>query len=328
LSPGDLDKALCGLELPKDENLIVGLERADDAGVYKISNELAIIQTVDFFTPIVDDPFCFGQIAVANALSDVYAMGGTPKTALNLVAFPIKDMGISILRQILEGGLQVMKEAGVVLLGGHSIEDKELKYGLAVTGFVHPNRVIQNTGLAPGDRLILTKPLGTGIINTAIKGGLASRDVIEAVSRLMVTLNRQASAVMCHYPVSACTDVTGFGLIGHLAEMVVDTPCGVHLNATEIPVIPETFEYAKIGFIPGGAFKNKEFRASLVTFADTVDPLMQDILFDPQTSGGLLIGIPEKFSESLLRELRGNGVGEAAIIGDVTREPSGKILVT
>ncbi len=303
------------------------MERSDDAGVYKISDELAIIQTVDFFTPIVDDPFCFGQIAVANALSDVYAMGGIPKTAMNLVAFPIKEMEISILRQILEGGLDKMNEAGVVLLGGHSIEDKELKYGLSVTGFVHPDHIIRNTGLKPGDKLILTKPLGTGIINTAIKGGIASAEITEIITRIMIMLNRDAAAVMQNYPISACTDVTGFGLLGHLAEMVVDTSCSVQLHAEKIPVIPETFEYAKIGFIPGGAFKNKEFRSSIVTFSAGIDPIMQDILFDPQTSGGLLIGVKDTLAQGLLDELRIKGVSHSTIIGDVTDGPGGRIIV-
>jgi selenide,water dikinase len=315
------------LKLPKDPNILVGMERSDDAGVYKISDELAIIQTVDFFTPIVDDPFHFGQIAVANALSDVYAMGGVPKTAMNLVAFPIKEMGISILRRILEGGLDKMNEAGVVLLGGHSIEDKELKYGLSVTGFVHPDRVVKNTGLKPGDKLILTKPLGTGIINTAIKGGVASAEIIETITHIMATLNREASAVMQKYPISACTDVTGFGLLGHLAEMVVDTSCGVQLHAKKIPVIPETLEYAKIGFIPGGAFKNKEFRASMITFSAGIDPIMQDILFDPQTSGGLLIGVNDTFAQDLLDELKAKGVLHAVVIGNVTDESPGRIIV-
>lgn len=315
------------MKLPKDSNILVGMERSDDAGVYKISDELAIIQTVDFFTPIVDDPFCFGQIAVANALSDVYAMGGIPKTAMNLVAFPIKEMEISILRQILEGGLDKMNEAGVVLLGGHSIEDKELKYGLSVTGFVHPDHIIRNTGLKPGDKLILTKPLGTGIINTAIKGGIASAEITEIITRIMIMLNRDAAAVMQNYPISACTDVTGFGLLGHLAEMVVDTSCSVQLHAEKIPVIPETFEYAKIGFIPGGAFKNKEFRSSIVTFSAGIDPIMQDILFDPQTSGGLLIGVKDTLAQGLLDELRIKGVSHSTIIGDVTDGPGGRIIV-
>ena len=204
---------------PTNANVLVGLDRADDAGVYRVSDDLALIQTVDFFTPIVDDPYAFGQIAAANALSDIYAMGGIPKTAMNLVAFPLKTMDISVLRQIIQGGLDKMTEAGVVLIGGHSIEDSELRYGLSVTGFIHPSRVLTKKSIRPGDRLILTKPLGTGIVNTAIKGGLASSSVIETTVRLMATLNRRAAEIMSDYPVGACTDITGFGMIGHLAGL-------------------------------------------------------------------------------------------------------------
>jgi selenide,water dikinase len=327
MAPGDLDKALCGLEIPHDPNVLVGLEGADDAGVYRIADDLAIIQTVDFFTPIVDDPFRFGQIAAANALSDIYAMGGEPKTAMNLVAFPSDQMDISVLRAILEGGLDKMKEAGVVLLGGHSVQDKELKYGLSITGFVHPDRVIQNTGLKTGDQLILTKPLGTGIINTAIKGNIASPNVIEAVTRLMATLNRAAADVMKTYPVSACTDVTGFGLLGHLAEMLSRASIGVRLESRAVPVIPEALEYAKSGFIPGGTFKNKSFRSSMVSLAPHIDTLLTDILFDPQTSGGLLMGIASDAAGDLLRDLKAGGVTQAAIIGQVISQPAGKIII-
>ena len=206
-----------------DPNLIVGMERAEDAGVYKLSDDLAIIQTVDFFTPIVDDPYMFGQIAAANALSDVYAMGGKPLTAMNIVCFPIKTMDISILREILKGGLDKMKEAGVTLVGGHSVEDSELKYGLSVTGTIHPLKVLTNVGAKVGDRLILTKPLGTGIINTAIKGGMATEDSIEMVTRYMASLNKKASEVMQEIGANACTDVTGFGLLGHAFEMIEGT---------------------------------------------------------------------------------------------------------
>jgi selenide,water dikinase len=282
---------LCGLEYPTDSNLIVGLERADDAGVYKITDDIAIIQTVDFFTPIVDDPYWFGQIAVANALSDVYAMGGEPRTAMNLVGFPLKKMDISILRQILQGGLDKMREANVVLVGGHSVEDDELKYGLAVTGFVHPERILLKTGLAPGDRLILTKPLGTGIINTAIKGGLASDAIINKVSRVMATLNKDAAEIMLEYPVHACTDITGFGLLGHISEMVAGSAVGVRIMADRLPVFPEASEYAAMGLIPAGMYKNREYYDSKVKISPVVDQLVQDLLFDPQTSGGLLIGV-------------------------------------
>jgi selenide,water dikinase len=286
-----------------------------------------MIQTVDFFTPIVDDPFWFGQIAAANALSDVYAMGGEPKTAMNLVAFPSDQMDIKILRAILEGGLKKMKEAGVVLLGGHSVQDKELKYGLSVTGFVHPDHVVKNTGLKPGDRLILTKPIGTGIVNTAIKGGVASREVIESITLLMATLNRDAGRIMKTYPVSACTDITGFGLLGHLAEMLSNPSVGIRLESKAIPIIPEAVEYARNGFIPGGAFKNKAFRLPLVILPSHVDSVLVDILFDPQTSGGLLMGISSDKAGALLESLKTAGVADAAIIGEVLSEPAGKIII-
>jgi len=305
----------------------VGLDKADDAGVYKVTDDLAIIQTVDFFTPIVDDPYWFGQIAAANALSDVYAMGGVPKTAMNLVAFPIKDMDISVLRQIIQGGLDKMKEAGVVLVGGHSVEDKELKYGLSVTGFIHPDRILTKKNLKNGDRLILTKPLGTGIINTAIKGGLASREIIDTVTRLMATLNRDAAEIMNDYPVHACTDITGFGLLGHIAEMIIDTGFSVKLTSKAIPIIPETLEYAGMGLVPAGTYNNREFRECMVDFAPSVDRLVQDVLFDPQTSGGLLICVDRENVDELLEKLKKKGMANAAIIGDVATEPKERIIV-
>ena len=315
------------MEFPTDSNLIVGLDRADDAGVYKITDDIAIIQTVDFFTPVVDDPYQFGRIAAANALSDVYAMGGVPKTAMNLVAFPIKQMDLSILRQILQGGLDKMKEAGVVLVGGHSVEDKELKYGLSVTGFIHPDRILLKKNFKVGDRLILTKPLGTGIVNTAIKGGLASEKIIEFVTGLMATLNRDAADVMNDYPVSACTDITGFGLIGHLAEMVFDSRYGIEIWTEKIPIIPEAIEYAGMGLVPAGAYKNREFRESMVDFAPFVDILIQDVLFDPQTSGGLLICVEKESADDMVKSLKKKGVDNAAVIGEVLSGPKGRIVV-
>ena len=298
--------------------MLVGLDRADDAGVYKISDDLALIQTVDFFTPVVDDPYAFGQIAAANALSDIYAMGGTPKTAMNLVGFPLKTMEIGVLRQIILGGLNKISEAQVVLVGGHSVEDSELKYGLSVTGFIHPKRILTKKNIKPGDRLILTKPLGIGIVNTAIKGGLASESVIQDAITLMTTLNRCAAEIMSAFAVSACTDITGFGLIGHLAEMVVDSGCGMTIHADRLPMIPEAREYAAIGLIPAGAYKNREFRESMVTLSSGVDRIVQDICFDPQTSGGLLISIPDAQADRLLQRLLDGGVSHAAIIGEVT----------
>lgn len=315
------------MAIPTDSNVMVGLERADDAGVYKISEELALVQTVDFFTPIVDDPYWFGQIAAANALSDIYAMGGVPKTAMNLVGFPLKEMDLSVLRLILQGGLEKMREAGVVLIGGHSVEDKELKYGLAVTGFIHPQRVLTKRNLRVGDRLILTKPLGTGIINTAIKGGLAGGEIVDFVTRLMATLNRDAAEVMRDYPVHACTDITGFGLLGHLAEMISESTAGLEILAGRTPIIPEAFEFAAMGLVPGGAHKNREFREGIVDFSSSLDNLFRDILFDPQTSGGLLICVAEEAAEGLLERLREKGSDQAAIIGRVVAEPKGRIWV-
>jgi selenide,water dikinase len=315
------------LVFPTDENVIVGLERADDAGVYKISDGLALIQTVDFFTPIVDDPYGFGQIAAANALSDVYAMGGTPKTAMNLVAFPVKEMDLSVLRQIIQGGLDKLTEAEVVLIGGHSIEDKELKYGLSVTGFVHPSKVLTKKNLRPGDRLVLTKPLGTGIVNTAIKAGMASKELTDRVTRLMAELNREAAGIMTNFDVSACTDVTGFGLLGHLAEMVLGSGTSAKIYSDQVPVMAEALEFAAMGLIPAGAYKNREFRESMIAFADTVGRSRQDVLVDPQTSGGLLISVNSQQAEALVAALKDAGIEDAARIGEVLSVPEEKIWV-
>ncbi len=316
------------MEFPTDENLIVGLERADDAGVYRVTDDLALIQTVDFFTPIVDDPYWFGQIAAANALSDVYAMGGIPKTAMNLVAFPVKEMDISILRQVIQGGLDKMKEADVVLVGGHSVEDKELKYGLSVTGFIHPDRVLTKKNLHVGDMLILTKPLGTGIINTAVKGALASSQIIETVTHLMAGLNRIPAEVMPEYAVHACTDITGFGLLGHLTEMAQGSGCSVRLDSNSIPVLPETLDYAAMGLVPAGAYNNRNFYQHIVRFEPTVDPFLKDVFFDPQTSGGLLICISPEEADRFLATIKARGVSEAAVIGEVVSGPMENITVS
>jgi len=303
------------------------LGTADDAGVYKINEDLALIQTVDFFTPIVDDPFDFGRIAVANALSDVYAMGGIPQTAMNLVAYPMQKLGKDVLRAVLAGGIEKLKEAETVLIGGHSIEDDEFKYGLSVTGFVHPQKIYENKGLHIGDCLILTKPLGTGIINTAIKGGLASSETVVKVTELMVELNKTASEILGSFPVTACTDVTGFGLLGHLAEMVVGTDICVTIESRAVPVLPEALEFAAMGFVPAGAHNNRSFRQKMVNLAADVSPVMRDVLFDPQTSGGLLIGCPEKYAFELKNRLIAEGVKNTAIIGKVTDNEKEMIYV-
>jgi selenide,water dikinase len=288
---------------------------------------VALIQTVDFFTPVVDDPYWFGQIAAANALSDVYAMGGIPKTAMNLVAFPVKTMDLAILREIIQGGVDKLREAEVALVGGHSIEDKEIKYGLSVTGMVRPERVLAKKDLRPGDRLVLTKPLGTGIVNTAIKAAMAPSDLIERVTRLMAALNRTAAEVMDAFEVGACTDVTGFGLLGHLAEMVVGSGCGVHLRAAEVPIIEEALAYAAMGLIPAGAYQNRVFREAMIDLPDSVPRERQDIFFDPQTSGGLLISVCPDQAAALAQALHEAGIGDAAVIGEVVDGPSEKITV-
>jgi selenide,water dikinase len=327
LSPGDLDRALCGLDLPVDENLLVGLDKADDAGVYRVSDELALVQTLDFFPPMVDDPFSFGQIAAANALSDIYAMGGVPKTAMNIVAFPAKTMDISVLRAVIEGGLSKLREAGVVLVGGHTVEDSELKYGLSVTGYIHPGRILTKRNLRSGDHLILTKPLGTGIVATAIKAGLAGQAVTERVTQAMATLNRDAARIMADFPVHACTDITGFGFLGHLAEMVVDSGHGVRITAARVPIYEEALEWAAMGLIPAGAYNNRTFRGSYVDFGADVPQTIQDLLFDPQTSGGLLIAVAAGEAERLVEALRANGIGCAANVGQVVPGPVDRIVV-
>lgn len=303
----------------------MGLGRADDAGVYRVSDELALIQTVDFFTPIVDDPYWFGQIAAANALSDVYAMGGVPKTALNLVAFPGKSMDLGVLRQIIQGGIDKLREAEVVLIGGHSVEDNEIKYGLAVTGYVHPGKIRTKSGLRPGDHLVLTKPLGTGIVNTAIKAGLADDVTVQRVTGIMAALNRTAAEVMAAFDVHACTDITGFGFVGHLAEMVADTDIGVRIHARRVPVLSAALEFAAMGLIPAGAYKNRAFREAMVDLDPGVDRAVADVLYDPQTSGGLLIGVAAADADSLVRDLRDAGIEAAEVVGETLDRPAGRI---
>ena len=327
MGPEALDQILKELPLPKDPRILVGLETSDDAGVYLLNDEMALVQTVDFFTPIVDDPFQFGQIAVANALSDVYAMGGTPLTAMNLVAFPMKTMNGSVLREILLGGLSKMKEAGVALVGGHTVEDPEIKYGLSVTGLIHPDRILSNAKAKPGDSLVLTKPLGTGVISTAIKGGMASREAIDSAIGCMVTLNRRASELMQAAGAHACTDITGFGFIGHALEMVKASGVGMLIRSDNIPVLPEAREYARIGLVPGGGYANREYFSCRVDVDPGVDSLLIDLLYDPQTSGGLLVSLPPHEAETLVARLRQEGHPVSTIVGEVVKEPEGRIRI-
>ena len=319
MAPGDLEQALHGLQPRTDPNLLAGFHQMDK-GVYQISEEVAIIQTVDFFTPIVDDPYMYGQIAAANALSDVYAMGGVPITALNIVAFPSRDMDLGILREILRGGIDKMNEAETTLVGGHSIEDAEIKYGLAVTGKVHPKKVIRNRGAKPGDRLILTKSLGTGIINTAMKAGVADANIVSKVQTAMATLNRAACQVMLNFHVHACTDVTGFGLIGHLAEMLNNSRVGAVIKIKDVPHFSEAIEYAREDLVPGGTCRNREFREEMVVWDEAIAEEYRDLCYDAQTSGGLLIAVAREDADALLRELHTNGVVAAQLIGEIIED--------
>lgn len=318
---------MCDLPLLSDPNVIRGMESLDNAGVYKLTEGLAIIQTVDFFTPIVDDAYMFGQIAVANALSDVYTMGGKPLTAMNIVCFPIESMDILVLKDILRGGIEKMAEAKVILVGGHSINDNELKYGLSVTGTVHPQRLVTNGGARKGDRLVLTKPLGTGIINTAIKAGLAKENTIIRVTKCMAALNDKASELMQELETHACTDITGFGFLGHTVQLAQNSNVSINIYTETIPFFTEAGEFARQGLCPAGLHRNREFYSPQVKIAGELPTHIQDILFDPQTSGGLLISLEAEKAELLIERLQQAGVEDAAIIGEVIGKPSGVVTV-
>lgn len=296
--------------------------------MYKLNDDVALIQTVDFFTPIVDDPYIFGQVAAVNALSDVYAMGGIPLTAMNIICFPIKTMAISVLHEILRGGLDKMREAEVLLVGGHSVDDDELKYGLSVTGTVHPEKVILNRGARPGDSLILTKPLGTGIINTAMKAKMADDALVEKSTGFMTELNRKAAELMVQSTtIHACTDVSGFGLLGHGAEMIEGSDAGMIIDSSSVPMIGDIKEFVDMGIMPGGLHRNRTFRLSMIEKKETCPDWIFDVMFDPQTSGGLLISLSHQEAEALCEKMHDEGITEAVIVGTVTDEPKGKIIV-
>lgn len=304
--------------LPKfhDENLIVGFNRSDDAAVYKINDDTAVILTMDFFTPVVDDPYQYGQVAAANSLSDVYAMGGKPVTAMNIVCFP-SCLSVDILGQILKGGADKILEAGAVVAGGHSVQDNEPKYGLSVMGVVHPDKVITNSAAKPGDVLILTKPLGLGILNTAIKADLVNEKVINEAVEIMAYLNKDACEAMQTVGVNSCTDITGFGLLGHALEMAEGSDVTIEIWSDYIPIIKESIELARMGIIPGGAYRNQEYVGDKVIFINEIRQEIKDILFDPQTSGGLLISVAEDKSDKLLSLLRQSNKTSFSIIGKV-----------
>ncbi|OGP49811.1 MAG: selenide, water dikinase SelD [Deltaproteobacteria bacterium RBG_13_43_22] len=309
---------MADLPLETDPNLLVGRETSDDAGVYKLRDDLALIQTLDFFTPIVNDPYTFGQIAAVNALSDIYAMGGRPLTAMNIVCFPKKTLDKSVLKEILKGGLEKIHEAGALLIGGHSVDDLELKYGLSVTGIVHPDKVMTNAGARPGDRLILTKPIGTGIIATALKGKAASREAEEAMIQTMLESNRIGAEVMQEIGARACTDITGFGLLGHALEMASASQCSMKVIASQVPIIPYALEYSQMGMVPGGTHANRSFCHRSLQVDPAIPGYLLDILSDAQTSGGLLIAVSADRALSLLEQLKQRGLKEASLIGQVT----------
>jgi selenide,water dikinase len=306
--------------LPKFDHpdVIVGTETSDDAGVFRLSPDLAIVNTVDFFTPIVDDPYTFGQIAAANSLSDIYAMGAQPRTVLNIVGFPAGQMDIEVLAEILKGGAEKVIEAGAVVIGGHSIIDEEIKYGMAVTGVVHPDRVIRNVGAREDDALVLTKALGTGIITTALKRRKVSDDSIQAAVDSMITLNRTASAIMLKYPVHACSDVTGYGLLGHALEMAGPGTLTLVLESAKLPLLPGAADLAEKGVLTGGCKRNRDYLQDKISIDSKVEENLVEVAFDPQTSGGLLIALPGELAEKLVLELRANGVDHSTIVGHFT----------
>ena len=327
LSPQILAEVVEKLPRFQDENLLVGVETSDDAAVYRITEDLAMIQTLDFFPPMVDDPYTFGQIAAANAMSDIYAMGGEPKVALNIVAYP-NCLGPEGLEAILAGGASKVQEAGAVLAGGHSINDEEPKYGMSVTGFVHPDKVWKNYGAKPGDVMILTKPLGTGIINTAVKADMASEEAMEAARTSMTSLNKIAKEVFAEFPIHCCTDVTGFSLAGHSLEIARASEVTLEIQAEKLPILPEALWYASMGLVPEGTYRNKNYQKQEVSLGKGISEAVEDLIFDPQTSGGLLACVEAAYAEEILAALENKGLATAAaVIGRVKEKQETYIQV-
>lgn len=300
--------------------MLVGTETSDDAGVFRLRPDLAIVNTVDFFTPIVDDPYVFGQISAANALSDVYAMGGEPKTAMNIVCFPKGKMDMEVLGEILKGGADKVKESGAVVIGGHSIIDEEIKYGMAVTGVIHPDKIFRNVGVKEGDALILTKPLGTGIVTTALKQGSASRESVDEAVESMTTLNATASVIMREFPVHACSDVTGYGLLGHAMEMAKGSSVTLVIESASLPMIRSAAELAEQGHLTGGSKRNREYLEDKMIIEKALPEGLVEVALDPQTSGGLLIAVPKRHATKLIEKLRAAGVKCATEVGYATSQ--------
>lgn len=316
--------------LPKQEpvpELLVGLDTSDDAGVYKLTDSIALIQTVDYFTPIVDDPYMFGQITAANALSDVYAMGGQPKTVLNIVGFPIKKLGAEMLSEILRGAADKVKEAGAITVGGHSIDDQEPKFGLSVTGIVHPDKVWKNVGAKPGDVLVLTKPIGVGILTTGIKRSVVTAEQEQIVTETMAMLNKTASEVLTNYLPHSVTDITGFGLLGHGSEMARGSDVSFEIANNQVPMLEGTLQLAKDGVVPGGSKSNHQWLINDVVYEEGILPEEQLVLCDAITSGGLLISMGEEEAQTYVDDLHAKGLSHAAIIGRVTEKKDKLIYV-
>ncbi|OQY38660.1 MAG: selenide, water dikinase SelD [Candidatus Cloacimonetes bacterium 4572_65] len=312
-----MDRALSGLKQPHYANLLIDYSHAEDAGIYQINDDLALVQTLDFFPPIVDDPYTFGQISACNALSDIYAMGGIPKTAMSIVCFPDDKLDIKILRQIMDGALNKLIEAETALVGGHSISDSDVKFGLSVSGFVNPKKMFHNNKPRLGDMFILTKPLGSGIINTVLKAGFASKEAVNAATEQMIQLNKRASEIASNYDISCGTDITGFGLLGHLVEIIQHSELGIKVDYAKIELLPQVEEYAMMGLVPAGAYKNKMYRKCFIDDYEKLDQVKLDILFDPQTSGGLLLGVNPNEADDLLKELLAANI-DAFICGEIT----------
>ncbi len=310
-----------------DPNVLVGFDTADDAAIYRLTPDLAAVQTVDLFPPVVDDPYHYGAIAAANSLSDVYAMGGRPLTALNIICYPGGSLSMDILAQILKGSNDKIAEAGVSLVGGHTLEDPEPKYGLCILGVVHPDKIVTNSGARPGDILVLTKPLGIGILTTALKADLLGEDAIARVTEVMERLNREAAEAMVEIGVNACTDITGFGLLGHLYEMAHGSGVGARIRASQVPVMPEVWPLVEERIVPGGTYANMEYLKDNIRWHESVSKEAQIVLCDAQTSGGLLISVPKEKLEPLIQALRDRGVPEIAVIGEILEGPAGVIQV-
>ena len=325
MGAGTLAKMLDGFKAHSDPRLIVGYDKSDDASVYVLDDNTALIQTTDFFPPIVDDPYLYGKIAATNALSDVYAMGGEPKLALNILC-AAEGMAEETIREVLRGGYDAAYEAGAIITGGHTIRGAEPIYGLAVSGFVHPEKVLTNSNAKPGDVLILTKPLGIGILTTGAKADMVEQEVMDRIYNQMATLNKAARDIMVQYEVHSCTDVTGFALMGHSYEMAQGSNCTIHIRVEKVPWHPEALELASMGLVPAGAYRNREYVQAGVAVRGKISRAMEDILYDPQTSGGLLFALPASQADACLAHMK-QTIPHAAIIGYVTEREESYIIL-